>query len=64
MMELLMDYDYDDTITKQDIYAIAVSLAVAFFIGLGLGEDSFGVMLAVGVSTYCGIRYLQSKGLL
>ena len=56
--------DYDDTITKKDIYAIAVSCAVAFFIGLGLGEDSFGIMLGVGVSTYCGIRYLQSKGLI
>lgn len=59
-----MDYDYDDTITKHDIYAIAISLAVAFFIGLLWGENSFGIMLGVGVATYCGIRYLQSRGLL
>ncbi len=50
--------------TKKDFYAIAISLALAFFIGLMGGDDSFGLMVAVCIPTYCGIRYLQVKGLL
>ena len=49
---------------KKDYYAIEISLAVAFLVGLIGGEDSFGVMIVFCLTTYCGLRYLQSKGLL
>lgn len=56
--------EFDDKITKNDFYAIAISLVLAFFVGLIGGEDSFGIMVAVCLPTYCGIRYLQTRGML
>ena len=60
MMELLVDYD--DTITKKDIYAIAITLALAFFIGLTGG--SFTAMICAALPTYVLIRYLQIQGMI
>ena len=60
MMELFVDYD--DTITKKDIYAIAITLALAFFIGLTGG--SFTVMMCAALPTYIAIRYLQTQGMI
>jgi|TARA_B100000497_G_C7318104_1_gene212751 hypothetical protein len=50
--------------TKKDIFASAVSFALAFIVGRVWGDESFSIMVIVCIPTYCGIRYLQSKGLL
>ena len=50
-----------DIDVKKDFGAIAIVMAVAFFIGLFGG--SFDVMVMVSLPLYIGIRYLQSKGL-
>jgi len=50
-----------DIDVKKDFGAIAIVMAVAFFIGLFGG--SFDAMVMVSLPLYIGIRYLQSKGL-
>jgi len=50
--------------TKKDIFATVTSLSLAFIIGRLGGDDTFTTMVIVCIPTYCGIRYLQSKGLL
>jgi len=57
MMGLLVDNN-----TKQDFYAIAIVLALAFFIGLTGG--SFTTMICAALPTYILIRYLQTQGMI
>jgi len=51
---------FEEIDVKKDFGAIAIVMAVAFFIGLGGG--SFDAMILTALPLYIGIRYLQTKG--
>jgi len=53
---------FEEIDVKKDFGAIAIVLAVAFFIGLFGG--SFDAMILTALPLYIGIRYLQTRGLI